>query len=116
MVHHLPTLTFVFEHICCLRKGHAHPAAGKGMDGFDACHPSKLIISMNRDLAGVDVHSMCVLEDIYPTRANLLPTGDCFPIWMNTLHPIHLQPYAIHHVNTQTVSYTHLTLPTIYSV
>ena len=80
----------MFEHICRLRKGYAHPAAGKGVDGFYAGHPSKLVIYVDHDLAGVDVHSMCVLENIYPTRANLVPAGDCLPIWMNTLHPIRL--------------------------
>ena len=90
MMYHLPALSLVFENICRLCKGYAHPAAGKGVDRFHAGHPSKLIIGMDRDLAGVDVHPMCVLKNIYPTRANLLPTGDCFPIWMNTLHPIRL--------------------------
>ena len=90
VMYHLPVLSLVFEDIRCLRKGYTHPTAGEGMDGFDARYPSKLIISMNRDLAGVDMHPMRVLEDVYPTRTNLLPAGDCFPIWMNTLHPIRL--------------------------
>ena len=89
-MHHLPILVFVLENIRRLRKGYAHPTAGKGMDRFDARHPSKLAIGMDRDLAGLDVHSMCVLEDIYPTRADLLPTGDRLPIRVNTLHPIRL--------------------------
>ena len=89
-MYHLPILTLLFENVCRLREGYAHPTAGEGMNGFDTRHPSKLAIGMDRDLARVDVHSMCVLEDIYPTRANFLPTGDRFPIWVNTLNPIRL--------------------------
>lgn len=89
-MHHLPVLALVFENVRRLCKGYTHPATGKGVDGFHAGHPSKLTIDMDRDLARLDVHSMCVLEDIYPTRANLVPAGDCFPIRVDTLHPIRL--------------------------
>ena len=89
-MYHLPVLSLMFEDICRLCKGDTHPASGKGVYRFHAGHPSKLVIDMDRDFARVDVHSMCVLEDIYPTRANLLPACDCFPIWVNTLYPIRL--------------------------
>ena len=90
VMHHLPILTLMFENIRRLCKGYAHPTAGKGVDQFHTRHPSKLVIGMDRDLAGLDVHSMCVLEDIYPTHANLLPAGESIPVRMNTLHPIRL--------------------------
>lgn len=100
-MHHLPILTLVLENIRRLCKGYAHPTAGKGVDRFDARHPSKLVIGMDRNLAGLDVHSVCVLKDIYPTRPNFVPAGNCLPIWVNALHPIRLQPYGIHHVDAQ---------------
>ena len=100
-MHHLPILPLMFKNIRRLCEGYPHPATGKGVDGFHAGHPGELAIGVDRNLAGLDVHSMCVLKDIYPTRADLVPTGDRLPIWVNALHPIRLQPYGLHHVDAQ---------------
>ena len=100
-MYHFPLIPLTLENVRCLSKPDTHPPINEGTDCFQACHPYKLRIDMDRNFTWVDFHLACILEDSFPTPADFIPTAYRFPTRVNALHPIRMQPDFLHHVDTQ---------------
>jgi len=101
MQHEQPAIVFEHEDVgrVCLCAMHA--VAGSGRDVFQARDPGRRALNFDEDFRNVDPHECRVMEDLFPAGADVLPSGEPVPVWMNANGARIRGPDFIHQVEIE---------------
>jgi len=84
MQHQQPSIIFKNKKVRSVSLCAAHLLAGGGCNAFEAGDPSGRTLDFDRYFRHIDSHECGVVEDLFPTRADVFPPGKPLPVGMDT--------------------------------